>query len=217
MQCMSTFPVMIKTGHLKKMREIIGQLHNASFDDAFRTSLSKGGGAQCLCQFSIMCNYVWYYHRDEYSWHLQMVPDGSWNGQNRHASQVPVVYYQTEVKPFMKVPIPRSSIHLRYTITNGVFLLSKAPARHIWEDFIKEGLCYSAGFEYCPAKCARWNATKVHYNLFSFQSFQWFWDDRCYAQQQKHYQHVRAYIKYSISQRKPILGFKTIDSLCSIL
>ena len=56
MQCMSTFPVMIKTEHMKLMREVLAKEQGKAFQTIFRDSAIKAGGAHCLCQFSIMCN-----------------------------------------------------------------------------------------------------------------------------------------------------------------
>ena len=216
MQCMSTFPVMIKTQHMQEMRKFLSAEKGKSFNAIFRDSAQNNDPA-CICQFSLMCNYVWYYHRDEYAWHLQMVPNGDWMGEKHVKSQVSVEYYQKEVKPEMRIPIPRSSIHLRYTITDGIILDKKEPEKNVIEDFIKEGLCYSAGFEYCPGKCKRWNNTHVHYNLYSFETYQWFWDKRCKEEQDKHYRNVKQLVNYYVNQNKEVFNVKSITELCNLL
>eukprot|EP00794_Sanderia_malayensis_P015203 gene15203-biopygen12660 len=216
MQCMSAFPIMFKTSHIE-MREGLVKRLGKKFDDIFRERSNKHGGISCLCQFSIMCNYVWHTHRDEHAWHMQMVPDGNWSGQHRVSAQVPVEYYHTEVIPEMQIPMPRMTIHIRYTITNGVWLLNKVPEEEIVEDFIKEGICYSGGFDRCPGKCKKWDKTKVHYNLFSFEFFQWFWDKRCLAEQEKHYKKVEQYLQYYVENKKEIFGLLSIDDMCTLL
>ena len=216
MQCMSTFPVMIKTQHMVQMRESLSKQRGKSFDEVFRDS-AQGKIAWCICQFSLMCNYVWYHHRDEYSWHLQMVPDGNWKGDNLLGSQVSLEYYNKEVKPEMRLPIPRSSIHLRYTITNGRVLDRQAPEKRVIEDFIKEGLCYSGGFDYCPEKCKRWDSSKIHYNLYSFETYQWFWDKRCKQEQDKHYANVKQLVNYYIKHNMEIFGKSSITEMCDLL
>ena len=215
MQCMSTFPVMIKTEHMKEMRQVLAKEQGKPFSEIFMKAPTLG--AYCLCQFSIMCNYVWYYHRNEYAWHLQMQPDGNWTGKNWFPSQVPVEYYHKEIKPEEKIPIPRSSIHLRYTITNGVNYLSKEPPPHFIEDFIREGLCYSAGFKYCPTECKKWDVDKVHFGLFSFEFYQWFWDARCMAQQKKHYEIVEKHVEYYLQKKIPVLGVNSTHELCKLI
>ena len=220
MQCMSTFPVMIKTEHMKLMREVLAKEQGKTFNDIFKDSPIKAGGpggAWCLCQFSIMCNYVWYYHRDEYAWHLQMQPNGNWDGKGWVPSQVPLQYYYTEVKPEMKIPIPRTSIHLRYTITNGVLLDKKEPPPDIVEDFIREGLCYSAGFDYCPAECKKWDRFKIHYNLYSFEFYQWFWDKRCMPEQIKHYRRVKQVVDYYVRNEIKVFNVFPVTEICKLI
>ena len=216
MQCMSTFPVMMKTEHMSEMREFLSKQKGKSFDEIFRDS-AQNNDPTCICQFSLMCNYAWYYHRDEYSWHLQMVPDGNWKGENLLRSQVPVEYYEREVKPEMRIPIPRSSIHLRHTITKGRVLDKQEPEKDVIEDFLKEGLCYSGGFEYCPAKCRRWDKSKIHYNLYSFERYQWFWDKRCKEEQDKHYRNVKKAINYYIKHKMEIFGLSSIKDMCTLM
>ena len=165
----------------------------------------------------MMCNYVWYYHRDEYSWHLQIVPNGNLTGKKLLPSQVPVEYFYTEVKPEHRIPIPRSSIHLRYTIRNGVRLNERIPPVETVENFIKEGLCYSAGFKYCPVQCRRWNVTKVHWNLYSFEYDDWFWDNRCITEQNKHYEIASNLVRYYVKNRIPVFGLNSTEALCKII
>lgn len=216
MQCMSTFPLMIKTSHMKEMREVLSKEQGKPFNEIFRDA-DKHKRPQCICQFSIMCNYVWYYHRDEYSWHVQMIPDGNWTGESRVESQATLEYMQNEILLNMRLPIPRASIHLRYTITNGVQLDHREPDRGIIEGFVKEGLCYSAGFEYCPEKCKQWNDNNIHYNLYSFEYAQWFWDSRCKREQEKHYKNVKRLVNYHINNRLELFGVASIRDLCNIL
>ncbi|XP_065064112.1 uncharacterized protein LOC135690476 [Rhopilema esculentum] len=214
MQCMSTFPVMIKTEHMIEMREVLARNHSMDFDSVFNNTPRQ---MHCLCQFSIMCNYVWYYHRNEYSWRLQMVPNGDWRGEHLLASQVSLDYYRTNVPPEMTIPMPRSSIHLRYTITNGQSYLSEVPPKEYIEDFIKEGLCYSAGFDVCPESCKKWNQAKIHYNLYSFEFYQWFWDKRCMEEQEKHYRNVKELVRYYVFSKMEVFGLSSLDQLCTIL
>ena len=197
-----------------KMREVLARNHSTDFDSVFKNTQSQ---MFCLCQFSIMCNYVWYYHRNDYSWQLQMVPNGDWRGENLLASQVSPEYYRTNVPPEMTIPMPRSSIHLRYTITNGQSLDQKAPPKNYIEDFIKEGLCYSAGFDVGPEGCKKWNHSKIHYHLYSFEFYQWFWDRRCKEEQDKHYRNFKELVRYYASSKIEVFGFSSLDQLCTII
>ena len=178
MQCMSTFPVTVKTEHMKIMREQLSKQFGKDFGAVFRDS-ALNGQPHSICQFSFMCNYLWYYHRDEYAWHLQTVPTGDWNDADLRDGQVDPKYYHTEVKPEMKIPIPRTSVHLRYTIIKGEKYNAREPSKEDVNEIVKEGLCYSGGFQYCPEQCKKWNQSLIQYHLYSFEFYQWFWDLRC--------------------------------------
>ena len=215
MQCMSTFPVTVKTQHMKEMREVLSKQFGKDFSRVFRDSAV--GGAHCICQFSFMCNYLWYNHRDEYAWHLHTLPTGDWNGADWRDGQVDPKYYHTEVKPEMKIPIPRTSVHLRYTIIKKVEYLSREPPKEEVNDIIKEGLCYSAGFEYCPEQCKKWNKTAVQYHLYSFEFYQWFWDKRCKEEQDKHYKNVKEIVDFYVKNKYEIFGLPSINDLCKTI
>eukprot|EP00112_Aurelia_sp_Birch-Aquarium-sp1_P013758 Seg2934.4 transcript_id=Seg2934.4/GoldUCD/mRNA.D3Y31 product="hypothetical protein" protein_id=Seg2934.4/GoldUCD/D3Y31 len=215
-QCMTYFPVIIKTEHLKEMREVLSKEQNKTFEEIYHDSRPDGND-RCICQFSFMCNYVWYHHREEYSWHLQMNPNGDWYGKRHVESQAPVKYIRTVVKPGMKIPIPRTSIHLRYTKTNGVGLIGRAPPAKDVEEFIRAGLCYSAGFEFCPKECKDYDRNKVHFHLYSFEFYQWFWDGRCIIEQRKHYDNVKQLVHYHARNKLPVFNLERIEKLCSLI
>ena len=68
--CMSYFPVVLKTNDLKPMRsKIIQQFDNVyNFDFAFEKLMDYSGSN--YSQFSIMCNYLFNYRQDQYHWTL---------------------------------------------------------------------------------------------------------------------------------------------------
>ncbi len=75
--CMTYFPVVMKVEHLIALRRYVAELHNTSFVNVFR-KFSKGN--QNFSQFSIMCNYMWYFHHDEYQFHAMIrSPTEPWN------------------------------------------------------------------------------------------------------------------------------------------
>ena len=213
MQCMSTFPVTVKTEHMKLMREQLSKQFGKDFGAVFRDS-ALNGQPHCICQFSFMCNYLWYYHRDEYAWHLQTVPTGDWNGADLRDGQVDPKYYHKEVKPEMKIPIPRTSVHLRYTIIKGEKYNEREPSEEDVSEIVKEGLCYSGGFQYCPKQCRKWNQSLIQYHLYSFEFYQWFWDSRCKKEQDKHYKNVMGLVDYYVQNKKEIFGLRSIQDLC---
>eukprot|EP00112_Aurelia_sp_Birch-Aquarium-sp1_P020382 Seg5237.2 transcript_id=Seg5237.2/GoldUCD/mRNA.D3Y31 product="hypothetical protein" protein_id=Seg5237.2/GoldUCD/D3Y31 len=216
-QCMTYFPVIMKTEHLKEMREVLAKEKNKTFEEIYHDSPSDGN-YKCICQFSFMCNYVWYHHRREYSWHLQMNPNGDWNGKGHIIeSQVPIKYFRTVVKPGMKIPIPRTSIHLRYTETNGVRLIGRPPPSKDVEELIRAGLCYSAGLDFCPKECSDYDRNKVHFHLYSFGYFQWFWDKSCIVEQKKHYDNVKKIVNYYVRNKLAVFSLERIEKLCSLI
>jgi len=63
------FPVMVKREHFKPMREHITKRMKAdTFEQAFHKICSKYPFK--YSQFDLMAHYLWFYKRDEYSWHL---------------------------------------------------------------------------------------------------------------------------------------------------
>lgn len=76
-KCMSYFPVIIKTEHLKELRDFISHYHKLSFNQAFLVNVSS----QPYSQFAIMCTYLFHYRRDDYKWYIHTeTPD--WDGKN---------------------------------------------------------------------------------------------------------------------------------------
>ena len=220
LQCMSTFPVMIKTEHMRQMRKEVSKLHGGKpFDEIFRDSAKS---ASCICQFSFMCNYLWYYHRDEYSWRMQMVPNGDWRINKKdkiREQQVDREYYydSNKVKPAWMVPIPRSSMHLRHGFDQNGKAFTGYPPSSVIEEIIKEGLCYSAGFKYCPEKCTRFNETSLQKGLFLFEWSAWFWDKRCMTEQKKHYANVQKHVEHNVNNNRDVFGVKSVTEMCQNL
>jgi hypothetical protein len=70
LRCMSYFPVIIKRSHLKKLREYLMNLHNlTNFDEVYKTKI-LGNTDNAYEQFTVMCTYIWLFHRDEYKWYI---------------------------------------------------------------------------------------------------------------------------------------------------
>jgi len=74
MICMAYFPVIFKASHLKELREyLIKRFKATDFDDFFLHQLFDNNS---LCQFNIMCNFMWYFKNDEYTWRVHdLTPD----------------------------------------------------------------------------------------------------------------------------------------------
>ena len=46
-------------------------LFTSTFEGAFA---AIAGGGKLYSEFNIVLNYAWYFHHDEYAWHLQVLP-----------------------------------------------------------------------------------------------------------------------------------------------
>ena len=186
MQCMHYFPVTFKTAHLKEFRDYVAKLHGKDFKDVIAEASNKSNvGSSCYCHYSMMCNYMWYHHRNEYAWHLQYV-----KLTHPSTASVPYEYFDTEVKPYEKIPHPRSSQHIRHFMLNGKYMDGIIPSERFVNDTLLEGLCYSFGVRRCGYLCNGYDVTSIHVNLFNFENYDWLWDSRCMEKQLEHYQNV---------------------------
>ena len=187
MQCMHYFPVTFKTTHIKEFRQYVSKLHGKEFLEVVSEATGKLKiNGFCYCHYSMMCNFMWYHHRNEYAWHLQYVKPT----QPLLSASVSNEYFQTEVKPEEKIPHPRSSMHVRHFMLNGRYKDPGTPSERFVNDQLLEGLCYSFGIKLCINLCERFNITKIHVNLFNFENYNWLWDSRCLEKQTEHYKNV---------------------------
>ncbi len=167
--CMSYFPVVVKVEHLIEMRQYMANLHNKTFLEVFQNFSVKENE---YSQFSIICNYLWYFHRDEYQFHAQLHTQGAkWSETSLQPS---MHYYNTSLTEHIKMPQPRSAVHY------GHMGRSK-------KDLIRPGVCKSGGFILCPNVCDPKKEDPLHKDLFQFEAFHWTWDSRCLQTQEKHY------------------------------
>lgn len=69
MICMAYFPMVIKTSHLRDLREFIRhKMGTTSFEESFFRFSS--GGQSMYSQFNIMCTYLWHHKHNEYQWYM---------------------------------------------------------------------------------------------------------------------------------------------------
>ena len=188
MQCMHYFPVTFKTAHLIKFRtrDYEAKLHGKDFKDViadWEASSKSNVGSSCYYHYSMMCNYMWCHHRNEYAWHLQYVKP-----TRPSTASVPYEYFDTGVKPYEKIPHPQSSQHMRHFMLNGKYMNAVNPSEQFVNDTLLEGLCYSFGVTRCGYLCNGYNVTSVHVNLFNFENYDCLWDSRCMENQLEHYQ-----------------------------
>ncbi len=162
LRCMAYFPVIIKTKHLKEMRDYMTALHNAShFDQVFSTIKAKR-----YSQFNIMCNYLWWFHRDEYAWHV-MEREPGWQG-------VPPLGQVTSFKEAgithkMLYPKPRVAIHMNHHATEGQNV----------DFFLRQGYCtylhtqFSHQSVTLRPECRDLDKQGYNPNLFMFEFADW--------------------------------------------
>ena len=148
MQCIHYFPVDFKTKHFRyaDMRQYVAKLHGKDFLQVWMEATEKTKvESWCYCHNSLMCNYVWYHHRNEYAWHLQhhkLAPQTL-------PAMVSTDYFEEEIKMEEKIPFPSVSMHIRHFMMNGVYQDAKIPSKQFVDQNLIEGLCYSFGFQLC--------------------------------------------------------------------
>lgn len=191
-KCMTYFPVIMKLKHLVEMRAFITKLHKTDFLSAFKNISSV-----YVSQFGIMCNYMWYHHRDEYQFHAQITDkDSHTQGQGFHWKEIPsrppCEYFSNTFTPALMYPKARSSIHFRHH-----------PDYLTVADLIRPGICHSGGFQWCPDVCRTVDRSALHKELFLFEDLDWTWDPRTKEAQDRHYVNVAQF--YSSSVKTGIL------------
>ena len=67
-RCMSYFPVVMKTQHVKEMREYIEKIHGKPLLEVTVEWINKH--QHIVAHFHVMCIFMWHFHPDEYDWHL---------------------------------------------------------------------------------------------------------------------------------------------------
>ncbi len=163
LRCMSVFPVMIKTKHLVELRHFLEQKYNTSFNEYYRSSIVS----RLYSQFNIMCNYLWYHHRDEYFWQIQLI------------SRKPVIeahLLAEEQKVFgseLLYPRPRVSIHTDYHYLQGP---RKSPEQ--FSGLMALGYCYDAKARQLKRKLKWCRKNGVHlknfnHHMFTFERMDW--------------------------------------------
>ena len=130
--CMSYFPVIFKTKHLKLVRQrMMKQLQAEShFEMAFhKLSLMN----ESHSQFSIMCNYMFHYQRENYEWVLYERRPGDWKG--------PFTKYQAgltkDIAPFLDKSKWRPGISGHWTYEKP------KQKQDYFRNVLRTGICYS--------------------------------------------------------------------------
>ena len=224
LQCMTYFPVIFRVQHVVEMRRFAEKRFGKPFIEIFKKSFDFHNpsvvGGDCVCQYSIICNYLWYHHRDEYDFHLQMAPNGNWTGDHRRESQQSFEYFKN-IDPKYLIPKPRVAIHAQHYMENGVFFdtredMTKGPRFKHLKRRIQEGLCHSIWFDLCPMNCIHIERNSLQLSLFSFELFDWTWDTRCLEEQRKHYENVKELMMFNNKHGREMFGVQFYHDVCNI-
>ncbi|XP_075255163.1 uncharacterized protein LOC142347892 isoform X2 [Convolutriloba macropyga] len=170
MRTMNYFPVVVKTCHLKVVRDNILKHHPQFkyFDDFFKRGIREK--KRSYSQFNIMHQHLWKLKKDEYNWHLE--------GTSAKDDHFKLVGGVTDEMTF---PKPRCSLHYNYDIRK--FRVPKFD-----EDVLKRGFCYSLtkwdfDGEYgrvCEKAGYGWAVVSTIPNTdqWKFEELDWRWDNR---------------------------------------
>ena len=131
---MVNFPVLVKREHLAKMREVMlaNNPEYSYFDELFHYLVFRGKNRpDGFCQFNVIVEYLYEYHREEYSWHLEMPAEKQ-------------IEFST---PEMYEPLPRITIHANYIYparTQQMNYFKTLGGRRVgMVGIMREGYCYS--------------------------------------------------------------------------
>ncbi len=161
LRCMSYFPVIIKSKHLKEMRLLVQDIHGISFNEYFRQMRRN----ESYSQFNIMCNYLWHHHREEYSWHIQeygrRVTDNTVPGQ-----------VEAKFPPEMMWPWPRVAIHTNY------HFIQPSNSNRILNQILASGFCHDIQVrpfkdDYGLCRKDVVDLTVANPHMFSFEGHDW--------------------------------------------
>ncbi|XP_075258700.1 uncharacterized protein LOC142350665 isoform X1 [Convolutriloba macropyga] len=178
MRAMNYFPVVVKTSHLKIMRDnVLKYLPQfGNFDDFFRRGIMEG--QRNYSQFNIMFQHLWKLKNGQYNWHFQ--PNST---EDNHFKQI------KGVKDSMTIPKPRCVLH--------VVADNRKKNASFVEDILKRGFCYSLtktqfdqGGLYsrlCTNAGYSWGVVSTVPNMdqWVFDLWDWRWDTRIIAEHKK--------------------------------
>jgi hypothetical protein len=162
MRCMSYFPVVVKTSHMKLMREYFFKAHNTTIDDP---NIFRKYMAAEFSQFNGMCAYLWHFHREEYTWYTHDTEPQAHRDRSRpiHRPLVGQIKSLSNFTDDMFRPKPRVAIHSRY--------------HNFRKPIIEEGYCRSPPFpkrdpkieSHCAARYLPYENGSIFDDMHSFE------------------------------------------------
>ncbi len=174
MRCMSYFPVIIKTAHMKAIRERIVAHFNytLSFDDIFRMHMANDG---MYSQFNVFCTVLFENFHDEYIWYVHDVSP-EWD----HVHPPPAPGQNASVGIFdtkMYLPKPRIASHANYRNWGQPHWM-EGPVKDInLKVTLQQGVCFSPPLPHTEHDVCRFQSRENEDDYFeemhSFEMMQW--------------------------------------------
>ena len=188
-RCMSYFPVIIKRKHFIMMRaHICKNAGRTDFDEVFQNFSAPDE----YSQFSIFCNYLWYFHRDEYEWRFMEDPPG-WIKNGHPGVFVGQTNDYSHVNENNTKPVAKVFIHYNYHRDEFDRLHQN--------NYITQGYCFATNFS-DPVICNRslpLHGDTLHKTLFRFDYKDWLYDEPgCVAAHEEHYRDLTKDIAASL-------------------
>lgn len=180
-RCMSYFPVIMKRKHFPMLRDhICRTADRTDFNEVFQYFSEP----HQYSQFSIFCNYLWYFHRDEYEWRFMEDPPG-WIKNGHPGVFIGQTNNYSHVNENNTRPVVKTFIHYNYHRDEFGCLPQN--------DYIIQGYCFATNFR-DPVICNRsipLHRSTLHKTLFRFDYKDWLYDQPgCTAAHVYHYQDV---------------------------
>ena len=163
--CMTYFPIIVKTAHLKTIRQIImNNLGFKYFDQSFTDFFIERGH---YSEYNIICNSLWWHFRDEYRWFVDETEVG-WHGE----APVGQVADMNEAKIQRDVHLqngsPRISVHWTF--------FKNMKEKDTYKNVMRKGYCYSLTegeqrAEFCNEYPDRWQQLNENEYTFEHDNF----------------------------------------------
>lgn len=165
MRCMSYFPVILKTAHIKALREYLEKKHGKDFETIFKEKFID----HPYSQFNVMCAYVWHFHRDEYKWYVNDISPG-WDYAHPMKGQLGDVKQYTKE---MRFPKPRIAIHTNYWSPGKQHMTSRDEA-----NVLRTGVCLGPPFPKVHESCGFYSQEEhfrefVWEEMFKYEQTDW--------------------------------------------
>ena len=212
LKCMSYFPVVFKVSHVVELRGHLERRHRLGMEELAKRMDQMF--EEKWCQFSLVCNYVWHFHRDEYEWSLQpMAPASPTLARLRPTrsscarSSPPTAAQRPPSQQDISLagattPVARVAMHSGYSTGIGHDGIGKKGkrAQAIIRDILVEGYCRAMQVAHRTPRAGVCDACapaegSLHENLFRFETHYmeqtWLWDrPGCAAAQAQHYRAI---------------------------